>query len=352
MTAIVTTLLSAGGWGLVAGWILPTALNAAIFGLLVLPAWRHAPALHGPATASGPAKALALLVIAIVGGLVLSALQTPLYRVLEGYSWPGRARQWGTRCQQRRRRALRARLRLAQVVWQARVTGGMTAVERARLERRYWPDVVRSSTRRIQGWEVSVLSEAVRRYPVDRRQVLPTRLGNAIRRFEEYSSDRYTLDLVTMWYALAAVVPDQVRRQVTAGRAGVDFFVCLIYGHAVVAVIAACTLAALPGYPVGPAIALAATVVLSFLWYRLAVTSTDEWAAAVRGMVDIGRKPLAEALSLGMPPTLGQERLMWDAASRLGRQPYDPRDRTLDRFRAGRPMADPARRYPQIRPPR
>ena len=351
MTAIVTSLLASGGWGLVAGWILPAALNSALFGLLVLPAWRYLPALHGPAAASATAKALALLVAAVVLGLVLSALQTPLYRILEGYTWPVAARRWGIRRQLSRRRMLRSRLTLAQLVWQDQL-GELTGAQHARLAR-YWPGVAAISRRRVQSWEVALLSGAVQRYPIDRRQVLPTRLGNAIRRFEEYPSDRYALDLITMWYALLAVVPEEVRRQVATSRAGVDFFICLIYGHVVVAVISVATLVAVPGHAVGPAVAFSVAGLLIFLWYQLAVTSTDEWAAAVRALVDVGRKPLAEALSLGLPPTLDSERQMWDAASRLGRLPYASADVALDRFRAGKTAAGgAARHYRRVsRPP-
>jgi hypothetical protein len=66
------------------GWILPTALNLAVF------AFDVAPSLHRPAVlvrlwpASGGHPALLLLVTAVLLALVLNALQTPLYRFLEG----------------------------------------------------------------------------------------------------------------------------------------------------------------------------------------------------------------------------------------------------------------------------
>ena len=114
MTAIVTSLLS-GGWELVVGWILPTALNSFLFSLLVLPALQNVPLLHSAYAASAPTKALVLLVAAVVGGLVLSALQTPLYRLLEGYLWPPAIRAWGIGRQQKRKITLEKRLRLARL---------------------------------------------------------------------------------------------------------------------------------------------------------------------------------------------------------------------------------------------
>ncbi|MFG2490359.1 hypothetical protein ACGFSD_04685 [Streptomyces caniferus] len=58
------------------------------------------------------------------------------------------------------------------------------------------------------------MHERLARYPVADDQIAPTRLGNAIRRFEEYGYDRYRLDTQVLWNELTGCVPDQVRRQV------------------------------------------------------------------------------------------------------------------------------------------
>jgi hypothetical protein len=305
MTAIITSLLG-GGWELVAGWVLPTALNSVLFGFLVLPALRHVHWLGSLAAASGPEKALALLATAVIGGLVLSALQTPLYRLLEGYrGMPRRLREWRIGRHTERMHLLDKRLQSARLG-----KGELSPVT------------------------ISLLAEKRRRYPVADGQVLPTSLGNAIRRFEEYGYDRYRLDAVTMWYALTAAVPGKVRKRVDASRAGVDFFICLIYGQLILAVSGVAALIAAPGDSAGPIAAIVVPVALIPLWYRLAVEATDEWAAAFCGLVDIGRKPLADALGLALPATIEQERTMWELQSRLSRRPYSASDAELDRFRA------------------
>jgi hypothetical protein len=50
---------------------------------------------------------------------------------------------------------------------------------------------------------------------------------------------------------------------------------------------------------------------LTPVWYRLAVVSTSHWASAVQALVNLGRKPLAEALALEVPRDLKAEREMW-----------------------------------------
>jgi len=132
VTAIITSLLG-GGWELIAGWVLPTALNSALFGVLVLPALRRVSGLQPLATASGPAKALALLATAVILGLVLSAFQTPLYRVLEGYrGMPPRMRQWRIRHHIGRKNWLEKRLRLARLAFRES-TGSQRGDDAARL---------------------------------------------------------------------------------------------------------------------------------------------------------------------------------------------------------------------------
>jgi hypothetical protein len=342
VTAIVTSLLG-GGWELIAGWVLPTALNSLFFAFLVLPAFRHVAGFHTVLVASHPQQALVLLTVAVVGGLVLSALQTPLYRVLEGYSWPAWARRRRIAHHVTAKGRLSKRLQVARL-GRRDAEGKLSEAQEIEFAALLAdPALARAPERRhpLSPLEVSLLAERLRRYPVDDGQVLATRLGNAIRRFEEYGWDRYRLDIITMWHALTGVVPKDVRKQVDAGRASVDFFVCLIYGHFAVALGAVAALAVDPRHATRPAVAIAAAVVLSVVWYWLAVKGTDEWAAAVRGLVDLGRKPLAESLALELPGTLERERSMWELVSRQSRRPHGTKDFGLDEFRATPAQAVP-----------
>jgi hypothetical protein len=325
MTAIVTSLLG-GGWELVAGWVLPTAINSLFFAFLVLPALRGVPAFHAVLTASHPAQALTLLVAAVVGGLVLSALQTPLYRLLEGYNWPSGLRRRRIDHHREAKQRLAGQLRLARLTHQA---GPPAPEQTARHAQQPRADEAEPGS-----LDISLLAERLRRYPVDDEQILPTRLGNAIRRFEEYGYDRYRLDIITMWYALNGASAGRVRKEVSAGRASVDFFVCLIYGHAIVALTAIAAIAVSPGAAAGPAVAIVAAGGLSVLWYWMAVRATDEWASAVRGLVDLGRRPLAKALGLELPGTLKEEREMWTLVSRRARVRHGDWAGDLDKFRA------------------
>ncbi|MFE2477735.1 hypothetical protein [Streptomyces sp. NPDC059389] len=295
-----------GGWALIVGWILPTALNVAVFLFAVAPSLRQTAAIGRVWPDTANQTALLLLCAAVLLGIVLNALQTPLYRVLEGYLlWPSWA--YGRGCR-------RQRARKEVIVDLIANPGSRTPVQRA------------------------LLNEQLLRYPVDDGQLAPTRLGNAIRRFEEYGHNRYRLDTQVLWNELSAAAPGQARRQVETSRTSADFFVALLYGHAVVAVLALIALTATDAERPLLAVAALALSALIPLWYRSAVYATDEWAAAVRAMVNLGRKPLAEALGLVLPQQLSEERTMWQLVTRMSRRPYrDAADAAFAPYRAAPP---------------
>lgn len=94
-------------WSLLVGWIFPSLLNVLLFGLIVLPSVAGTGPF--PAVSGKNSNIVTLLVASLTIGMLLSAVQTPLYRILEGYSlwW-----RWlfNAATQRQRRRARRLRL--------------------------------------------------------------------------------------------------------------------------------------------------------------------------------------------------------------------------------------------------
>lgn len=308
MTEIAKGVLS-GSSALLLGWILPSSLGLTLFGLLVLPSLTNVSLLADVSTASPANQALVLLTASVILGLTLASVATPLYRMLEGYLlWPS---SWATR---RTSKHLAARQQAADDVAKAQGSHG-------RLD--------------LRG---SLALERFRRYPDDEGQVAPTRLGNAIRRFEYYSYDRYQLSSQLMWNQLRGAVPETVAKEVDDARAGVDFFVCLLYVLGGVASSALLALFSDERHTATLLLAAVAIAAAAFACYPAAVLATDAWASAVKAMVDLGRVPLAKQLGLRMPDTLAEEREMWQQVGWfLGYQFNAVAVANLDRYRA---MAD------------
>ncbi|MFI6546008.1 hypothetical protein ACIBO9_22440 [Streptomyces prunicolor] len=331
-----------GTWALLVGWIVPTALNLSVFLLAVVPTLQHVHPVDQMWPKAQASKSLLLLVGSILIGLALHSLQNTLYRILEGYSlWPAKYYAYGCRRQLQKKHDLGKRIDLI-LLEQREQTHSLSPEKEAQLAHlRVDPRLTRLSgrDRRRTAVQRAILQEELARYPVSDDQIAPTRLGNAIRRFEEYGYDRFRLDSQVMWHELAGVAPEPVRRQVELARTRVDFFISLLYGHSVVAF--AATLSLLGPRPHLGIQVLSIAIMVPFIpvWYWSAVKATDEWAAAVRALVNLGRKPLAEALGFNLPSTLKDERSMWALLSRLSRLPFHERASALDRFRV-RPPTD------------
>jgi hypothetical protein len=280
------------------GWVIPLAFATLTFVFVVL---QPSGVRLDDGIRSGDAT-LALVAFgigALAGGLILSALATPLYRILEGHSWPRSWREAGLRRQEGRKRQLEVRLR-----------DSTSDLERA------------------------LVAERLDRYPIDDGHLAPTSFGNAMRAFETFGVDRYRLDSQGLWVELTAAAPEYLRGELGRARAAVDFFVAEVF---LATVFAGASLAVWLSHPLRSPVPLVASVAAGAfvpLFYRGAVASTTYWDSAVRALVNLGRVPLAEQLGLRMPDTLADERLMWERVAALNYYPFDESWVTLlDEFR-------------------
>jgi hypothetical protein len=344
--------VTANAWTLLVGWIFPAILNVLLFGYVVLPSVTTVGPF--PAVSGKNSNVVTLLVASLTLGLLLNAVQTPIYRVLEGYQlwwrwgWLNRA---ATGRQVRRARRLRLLGRLANAYASkdpARIADSRTVAAAVLLRPATPGDAeiaafqhtdrgFRRLDRRARQMTVlarGLLQERLQRYPDDFEQFLPTRLGNAIRRIERYAPGRFQLDQQVLWYELTTAAPAEAAKAVDQARSSVDFFVALLAGHLLVAASAVAALVAhCPGtgrLAVGAAVA----GLLAVVWYHAALVGTDNWAAAVRALVNVGRKPLAASMGLTLPADIADERRMWSAVGDLVRAPYTNEMTALDEFRA------------------
>ena len=306
MSDLVKSLMG-GGWSLVVGWILPVFLCFQLITLLILPSAQENGTVSHFLHESSASRQIAIIATAAVIGLVLAAAQAPLYRILEGYTlWPQRL---------------------------ADIRTGRHKKRKIKLVQRY-----SAAARTNRGVRAGLMYERASRYPVADRQMAPTTLGNAIRRFETYAGDRYQLDSQLLWHNLVAVAPPQAVEAVDKARASVDFFVCLFYGGAAITLLA--IIVDIEGQTDSRSLlAVAVGIMASVGCYRLAVLATDEWDAAVRAVVDLGRIGLAAAFGLEIPHDLNEERFMWRVINTLVRREYsysESKDvaRELQRFKA------------------
>jgi hypothetical protein len=288
--------LTSGGWGGFFAWVAPNAIAIALFWIFVYSPMHSHPFDH--LLVLSPSELwVALFTIAAVLGVVGSASSTPLYRLLEGYSWP---------------RSLARRRAKAHVSRKAKLEEAMNAAQ--------------------PGWEQGLYLERIARYPLDDSQIVPTRFGNAIRAFETYGSTRFNLDSGTMWSELVAVVPEALRKDIDQARAIVDFFVSSFFacvGFGVLAIAAAIY----DNVFVIPLSFAGSLFLLSWGSYEMAVVSCSYWRATNQALINLGRSALATALGLKLPSTIAEELDMWSNLTAYVYHRSFPSADRLDRYR-------------------
>jgi len=291
--------LTAAGWPFLFAWVFPSAAGVGAFGLLLFPAIDHLPVAREIAALTTTERALIMAAVAVGLAISLSAISTPLYRVLEGYTlWPHRLQEWAVAKQRERKRKTESKVKEA-----------------------------------AEGWQQALLYEELNRFPVDDSEIVPTALGNAIRASETYAADRFNLDSQNFWSELYSVVPESLQGAYDQARAEIDFFVSLFYMVGAFGASAAMIALGTASFSLLPMAFVA--FVLMPVCYRLATASTTYLNETVRGIVNVGRVGLAASLGLSLPPTLELEREMWGIVNAFTFYPYeDEWASRLDEFRA------------------
>jgi hypothetical protein len=285
----------------VLGWTIPSAVAIAIFALFDFPAVADRAPFNTLQRAAAIGNGLGLVAVFTIFVVTLSVLfaytNRPIYHLLEGYTGP---------------RALRSRLLRKQL----RVWGRMRRMaDRPELQH--------------------LLSEDYLLYPEDRDDVMPTRLGNALRAAETYGTKRFKLDTLVFWYELLAAAPEEIRRGVQQTRAAMDLFVSSIVHFALLAA-ASFAIAIWRSDWQAFVVGVASLLVLRPA-YGAAVGSVTEMRYAMQALVHTGRLPLAQSLGFRLPRRIKAERNLWRLFRQFVDYGYSDDDEFLERFRRASP---------------
>ncbi|GHI02524.1 hypothetical protein AQI88_14320 [Streptomyces cellostaticus] len=186
---------------------------------------------------------------------------------------------------------------------------------------RYGTSREKARWQRLRLTEARDYSRRYHRFPPKEDDLLPTRLGNALRAAELYPCDerRYGIDAVFFWPRLYPLLPDALRDALAAARASLELYLVLSALSAALVRVTVVLSARLDlPWPVWLPVLLGSGL-LSPLAYRAAVSSALSYGELVRSAFDTQRRALLTALGLGLPGTLEAERDLWRA---LGQQLY------------------------------
>jgi hypothetical protein len=239
---------------------------------------------------------LAVLTVAsFVVALALHPLQFAMIQLLEGY--------WGAAAPARRLAALRImhHRRRLQSLQDAEV---QALLNLAAMPASDQPGSRHATPAALDAALRSVESRRLRAsYPPDRARILPTRLGNVLRRYEMTAGAPYGLDIIQALPRLAMVAQPAEVDYLQDQRMQLELAVrtCLLALLASVV-----TVAFMVRHPPWLLVALIPYVV-SYAAYRGAVTVAHEYGAAMSVVAELNRFSLYDRLQLPRPVTLEDE---------------------------------------------
>jgi hypothetical protein len=304
---MISSLASLADRNFIAGFLLPVILALVCF-LFVFQDVSPLGALWTKLTDAQGLEAITLVLLAMwAAALLLSLLNSLLYRTLQGYIGP-LAGSSSPR-QKQKQRDWRERSLALNVQFTAAEPTAHGSKERL--------DYLASNR------------QFIRDYP-PYKQVLPTRFGNVIRASEMYSLQTYGVDSIAAWVRLVGIIPADYRASIDNARADMDFFVnimvlSLLVGTmsllAVLAVLVSCAFVNCYdffGFPFWRRLISAVVLGLTACFaYEAAIDRARAWGEIVRGGFDLYLPDLAKQLGYDMPPTLAERREFWGALNGL-----------------------------------
>lgn len=141
-------------------------------------------------------------------------------------------------------------------------------------------------------------------YPLDEHRVMPTLLGNALRRYEDRAGQQYGLDAILVAPHLALVAPSAHLSYMSDSRQEMDLSIRLCFIAMVDTILTAARMFTQGWWLVLALVPYAA----AYLAYRGAVAAAHEYGTAVTTALDLNRFRLYEALGLKLPRDTTSER--------------------------------------------
>lgn len=274
--------------------VLPSILLVIyVFLLVASGSWRESPNWSRALTVVrdlGFGGALLLTTTGVGVALVLHPLQFAMTQLLEGY--------WGS----------------APTIQQIRVA----RIRRYRERRQWLEDEAGEAIEALDDWRISdglklkvqQLSrrdEAIRvalNYPTNPDHIMPTRLGNALRRYEVLAGEPYKLEAPTVLPCLTLIAPPEHRAYLNDQRSAMDLAVRTSLTSALAFLI---TIMFLWHSGLWLLVALI-PYALTYLSYRGSVVAARSYGIAMSAIIAMNRFALYEYLHLSRPSTTDRER--------------------------------------------
>lgn len=279
--------------------------------LVLVNAFSLWPLAQGRPTETSPEMSIVLSALTLMISYTLYAFNYPLIRLLEGYKLVGHPL--------REQMAEAKRAYHSGLVKRIAVLNREIAIERNR-HFSYNPD---PSLRPHEPapWHqklyelIQLESELDSNFPSRTEAVLPTRLGNIVAAFEDYSRTRYGMESIVLWPRLIPILKDtKFLEFVSQEKTVFDF---LLNTGLVGGVLGGewLLLCLWQGYLAQAGWILAIMILAAYVFYRGLLVAAKQWGVMVRVAFDLHRTDLRRKLGLRPTGTFEAEYALWNRLS-------------------------------------
>lgn len=253
-----------------------------------MPHWEQIPATPSDLTIPGTLLGAA---VTILVAMTLHPLQFAAVQIMEGY--------WGLNPAALRLTDLR--VRSYTVRFSALAESEQDAMAELPDPKSRFPP----TSKQLQwAWRRQEVLRALNEFPEDEQDMMPTRLGNILRRYERRAGRPYGISVVLLASHLGLVAPKEQVDYLQDQRTQMDLAVRLTVTSAILA-LAVTLMFSLSGWW-----ALLALVPLigAMAFYRGACVVAHHYGNALETVLDLNRRRVYEGLNLPIPQSLAEER--------------------------------------------
>lgn len=256
---------------------------------------------------------LLILVPTVIIGFTLTAMNTFILKILEGYVF---LHHFSSLKERQRKKAQRLLLR-------------KETLERRMSVLESWKDKtprLHKVLARVKNAHYLVSTHYDKNFPPNLDQVLPTEFGNILKASEAYPGDRYGIDGVEFWPRLIHVIPKDYQESIDGSHNELSFlvnmgilalafsFLCLLaifynfISQSFSPSLSGLTLLQNAGrYTLSGVIALA----FVFFFHKASIISVSTFGVMIRSAYDLFRLDLLKRFRLKMPKNSDDEFFMW-----------------------------------------
>lgn len=262
---------------------------------------------------------LLLFIFTAIIGFTLTALNTYVLKLFEGYAFFHRIPFMRTRL-------LRFHQRKARVLLSRRESLKRQIQEIGRSADK--SPTTKTLTRNLRREYYSVASEYDHLYPSNPDEILPTQFGNILKASEQYPGTRYGFDGVEFWPRLIHVIPKEYQQTIDNSRNELSFlvnmsmlsivfvFLCMVaiffsLYNSPVEVSNSELFVAAAGISLRYIIAAAFAFVGNVFFYKAAIYSVSSFGLMIRSAYDLFRMDLLKKYQLKQPSNSREEFYAW-----------------------------------------